>query len=50
MTRFFEVLRRDGPARLGKLLLEETIQTPAIISKDYYVSIGSVFSFNSVDE
>jgi archaeosine synthase len=50
MTRHFEVLRRDGPARLGKLLLEEPIQTPAIISSNNYVSAGSVFGFGSVDE
>ena len=50
MTKYFEVIRRDGPARLGKLLMEETIQTPAIISKDDYLAAGSVFCFCSVGE
>ncbi len=31
MTRYFEVLQRDGAARIGKLLLSETIQTPFIL-------------------
>ncbi|WP_094227564.1 archaeosine synthase subunit alpha [Methanolobus psychrotolerans] len=31
MTRYFEVHQRDGAARIGKLLLKETIQTPFII-------------------
>jgi archaeosine synthase len=47
MTRYFEVLKRDGPARLGKLLLERTISTPALIGADDYVSCGSVFRYAS---
>jgi tRNA-archaeosine synthase len=31
MTRYFEVQQRDGAARIGKLLLKETIQTPFIL-------------------
>ncbi|MDG6244752.1 MAG: archaeosine synthase subunit alpha [Methanolobus sp.] len=31
MTRYFEVQQRDGAARIGKLLLKETIRTPLII-------------------
>ena len=50
MTRYFEVLRRDGPARLGKLLVEETIQTPAIISESEYSFAGSAFDFGSAEE
>ena len=50
MTKYFEVIRRDGPARLGKLSLERTIQTPAIVSKDDYLCRGSVFSFGSAEE
>jgi archaeosine synthase len=50
MTRYFEVLRRDGPARLGKLLVEETIQTPATISVNDYSSAGSAFGFGSTEE
>lgn len=50
MTKHFEVIRRDGPARLGKLLLEGPIQTPAIISGDEYLCTGSVFSYASPEE
>ena len=50
MTKYFEVLRRDGPARLGKLLIERQISTPALISKDDYISAGSVYSYASLDE
>ncbi len=31
MTKYFEVTRRDGAARLGKLLLKETYSTPMIL-------------------
>lgn len=31
MTRYFEVQQRDGAARIGKLLLSRTIQTPFIL-------------------
>ena len=31
MTRYFEVQQRDGAARMGKLLLRESIQTPHIV-------------------
>lgn len=50
MTKYFEVLRRDGPARMGKLLLERQISTPALISKDDYVTAGSVYSYSSLEE
>jgi archaeosine synthase len=50
MTKYFEVLRRDGPARMGKLLLERQISTPALISKDDYVAAGSVYSYSSIEE
>lgn len=50
MTKYFEVLRRDGPARMGKLLLEQQISTPALISKDDYVSAGSVYRYTSISE
>jgi len=50
MTRHFEVLKRDGPARLGKLLLERQISTPALISSDDYVSAGSVYRYPSLQE
>ncbi len=50
MTRYFEVLRRDGPARMGKLLLERQISTPALLSKDDYLSAGSVYSYPTVQQ
>jgi archaeosine synthase len=50
MTKYFEVLRRDGPARMGKLLSGRQISTPALISKDDYVSAGSIYSYASLDE
>ncbi|HUI39303.1 MAG TPA: archaeosine synthase subunit alpha [Methanothrix sp.] len=50
MTRYFEVLKRDGPARLGKLLLERTISTPALITGDDYTSCGSVFRYASQED
>jgi len=50
MTKHFEVLRRDGPARLGKLILERQISTPALISSDDWISAGSVFRYESLQE
>jgi archaeosine synthase len=50
MTKYFEVLRRDGPARMGKLLLERQIRTPAIITGEDYISAGSVYGYASVQE
>jgi archaeosine synthase len=50
MTKYFEVLRRDGPARMGKLLLERSISSPGFITSDDYVTAGSVYSYASVDE
>ena len=50
MTKYFEVLRRDGPARMGKLLLERQIKTPAIITSEDYISAGSVYGYASVQE
>ena len=50
MTKYFEVLRRDGPARLGKLLLERQISTPSLLTKDDYCSLGSIFRYSSPDD
>ncbi len=50
MTRYFEVTNRDGPARIGRLRLEETIETPVIISKDEIQSTGPIWAFSSIDE
>ncbi|MCX8206439.1 MAG: archaeosine synthase subunit alpha [Methanothrix sp.] len=48
--RFFEVLRRDGPARLGRLMLDRNITTPCILSSEDYVCAGSVFRYRSPQE
>jgi archaeosine synthase len=50
MTKYFEVLRRDGPARMGRLLLERRISTPALISSDDYVALGSIYGYGSIEE
>ncbi|MGB5100986.1 MAG: archaeosine synthase subunit alpha [Methanothrix sp.] len=50
MTKHFEVVRRDGPARMGKLLTEPQISTPALITKDDYVSAGSVYSYATLQD
>ncbi len=50
MTKYFEILRRDGPARMGKLLLNRQISTPGVITPDDYLSAGSVYSYESLDE
>ena len=50
MTKYFETVRRDGPARMGKLLTEQQISTPALISKDDYVSAGSVYSYATIQD
>ncbi len=34
MTRYFEVVKRDGPARIGRLLLEKRVETPYILRSD----------------
>lgn len=48
--RYFEVLRRDGPARLGRLMLDRNITTPCILSPEDYVSAGSVFRYRNPEE
>ena len=50
MTKYFETVRRDGPARMGKLQSMQQISTPALISKDDYVSAGSVFSYATIQD
>lgn len=50
MTEHFEVLRRDGPARNGRLLLERQISTPGLLNREDYITAGSVFGYGSVDE
>lgn len=43
MTEYFEVLSRDGPARLGELRLEDEIKTPGLID-DILIDEGSIWS------
>ena len=50
MTKYFEVLRRDGPARLGKLLLERQIGTPSLLTADDFSSAGSIFRHSSLED
>ena len=50
MTRYFEVLRRDGPARLGRLILERDISTPALLTSNDYLSAGSILGYKSPEE
>jgi archaeosine synthase len=50
VTEHFEVLRRDGPARFGRLLLERQISTPGLLNREDYVSAGSIFGYGSVEE
>jgi len=50
MSRYFEVLRRDGPARMGRLLLNRQISTPGFITSDDYLSAGSIYGYSSLEE
>jgi archaeosine synthase len=54
MTRYFEVQQRDGAARIGKLILEENIQTPFILdtrslksTSNPIVDSGSIWGLGS---
>lgn len=49
MTKYFEVLKRDGPARLGRLILKDPIQTPGLISNEDYMSLGSLWELGSME-
>ena len=50
MTKFFEVQKRDGPARMGKLLLEKQIDTPALITNNDFISLGSIYDYANLDK
>ncbi|NYT01597.1 MAG: pseudouridine synthase [Methanosarcinales archaeon] len=50
MSRCCEILKRDGPARLGRLLLNRPLDTPGILSPEDWVSAGSVFQYPSLQE
>ena len=42
MTDYFEVIDRDGPARLGELRLDRPVETPALL-EDVLVDAGSLW-------
>lgn len=50
MTRHFEVTDRDGPARIGRLRLDETVETPTTLSGDRIQSVGPIWAFPSIEE
>ncbi|WP_406656066.1 archaeosine synthase subunit alpha [Methanolobus sp. ZRKC2] len=57
MTRYFEVLQRDGAARIGKMLIGETKQTPFILDtqtlnskNSLIVDAGSLWELDSCEE
>lgn len=57
MTRYFEVEQRDGAARIGKLLLKNTIRTPYIIDtgslachKSMIIDGGSLWKYNETEQ
>lgn len=47
MTKYFEVTRRDGPARIGKLILKNLIETPHIIETESLGEKGPIISMGS---
>ncbi len=47
MTKYFEVTRRDGPARIGKLLLKEPVKTPHILEVESLCKNGPIISMGS---
>lgn len=50
MTRRFEVTNRDGPARAGRLRIDGTVETPAVISGDQIRSAGPIWNFPTIEE
>jgi archaeosine synthase len=49
MTRHFEVRKRDGPARIGRFLLDKKVETPFIIrtaEESPIINMGSVWRYN----
>ena len=56
MTTYFEVVKRDGPARIGKLRLKDEIKTPHVINcesldeKGPIVAMGSLLNYKSKEE
>jgi len=50
MTRYFEITRRDGPARIGRLMLKRVIGTPYIIEAESMSGDGPIVSMGpSID-
>lgn len=47
MTEYFEVLDRDGAARLGELRLAEPLVTPAL-AEDVLADAGSIWAGDRV--
>ena len=50
MTRRFEVTIRDGPARIGRLRIDGTVETPAILSGGEIRSTGPIWNFPTVED
>jgi archaeosine synthase len=50
MTRRFEVTIRDGPARIGRLRIDGTVETPAILSGGQIRSTGPIWNFPTVED
>ncbi|UEC41839.1 MAG: archaeosine tRNA-ribosyltransferase type 2 [Methanothrix sp.] len=50
MTRRFEVKVRDGPARAGRIRIDGTVETPAIISGDQIRTAGPIWNFPTIEE
>lgn len=50
MTRRFEVTVRDGTARAGRLRIDGTVETPAIISADQIRTTGPIWNFPTIEE
>ena len=50
MTKYFEITRRDGPARVGRLMMKNTITTPHIIEAGSLSGDGQIVSMGpSID-
>ena len=47
MTNYFEVTKRDGPARIGKIMLKEEIITPHIIKNESLSEKGPILFMGS---
>ncbi|MDY6965088.1 MAG: archaeosine synthase subunit alpha, partial [Halobacteriota archaeon] len=56
MTAYFEITGRDGPARIGKLMLDRVIGTPCILNarslgkEGPIISMGPIWDYKSKEE